>query len=64
MFKGFAEVTKGAAAIVAVTLIFSITWYMLYVKERDEVFAQIMLCMEDDSRQEYDRCVEHLRPEK
>ena len=64
MFKGFAEVTKGAAAMIAVVLIFSITWYMLYVKERDEVFAQIMLCMEDDSREEYDRCVKHLRPEK
>ena len=64
MFKGFVVVTKGAAIMLAVILIFAITWYMLVVKPRDEVFAQIMDCMEDNSQSEYDRCVDHLRPGK
>ena len=62
MIQGIASVIKGTAILITIMLLFSITWYMLWVKPRSEVFAQIMDCMEDGSQEEYDRCFEHLKP--
>lgn len=53
----------GAAVALTLLLVGAIAWWVFYIHPRDEFLGEVMACMEDSSKAEYQRCVEFVRAE-
>tara|TARA_B100000900_G_C20575018_1_gene714945 strand:+ start:1012 stop:1224 length:213 start_codon:yes stop_codon:yes gene_type:complete len=51
-------------ALLVTAFVLGLTYYVFVVKPQDEALNVVMECMNDRSRQEYERCVTRLKEQK